>query len=635
MKQVRYPLIPIRMVRPTMPVLVAACASAVMLAGCGGGNTSSSALTAATTKPLTCDDSMKAAFKPDANTTVTLVKAFKKGQDMNLSGTPSGVLAPNDECLVKLNVGPGNPGPAGAPSTSPGIGIEVWLPTPANWNNRIHVLGGGGFSGDPNISSLTAISGIAAPGNGGSPASVAGVEGAVSAITDTGHASTDTAGTGASGDGAFAMNPDGSINTTLWTDFASRGIHEMAIEAKALAAAYYTTPVKYSYWDGCSTGGRQGNEEAQTNPNDFDGILAGDAAINWTSFITGELYPQTVMQRDLGGALLTTAQLDGVSAAAVSACDSALTGKHDGFISNPDACTYDPTLDKTVLCPSSGGTNTTAACVSTVQAQAINKMWYGQTVDGSAPAPAVANGFSQQLQANQLWFGMERGTQMGTLSAFGIPGLAGAINGVPAPFTIATGQVALELQKSTLATPDFINATGNGMNGWESLSYADLANASAQGLALQPRFGNINANNPDLTNFKARNGKLIAYHGMADQLITIQGTTNYYVNAAAKMGGIPATQAFYRYFQIPGMGHCLGVGTVNGVAGVSPAANPPLPAPNQLYSALTNWVENGVAPDKIPLQNSDASITRPICMYPSKLTYIGGSVGAASSFTCS
>ena len=397
MKQVRYPLIPAGMVRPTIPVLVAACASAVMLAACGGGNTSSSALTAATTKPLTCDDSMKAAFKPDANTTVTLVQAFKKGQDMNLTGTPSGVLAPNDECLVKLNVGPGNPGPAGAPSTSPGIGIEVWLPTPTNWNNRIHVLGGGGFAGDPNVSSLTRISGIAAPGNDGSPASVAGVEGAVSAITDTGHASTDTAGTGASGDGAFAMNPDGSVNTALWTDFASRGIHEMAVETKALAAAYYTTPVKYAYWDGCSTGGRQGNEEAQTNPNDFDGILAGDAAINWTSFITGELYPQTVMQRDLGGALLTTAQLDGVSAAAVSACDSTLTGKHDGFISNPDACTYDPTLDKTALCPSSGGTNTTAACVSTVQAQAVNKMWYGQTVDGSAPAPLVANGFSQQL----------------------------------------------------------------------------------------------------------------------------------------------------------------------------------------------------------------------------------------------
>jgi Tannase and feruloyl esterase len=631
MKRVRYPLMQSRMVRLGLPVLVATCASVVLLAACGG-NTSSSALTAATTKPLTCDDSMKAAFKPDANTTVTLVKAFKKGDDINVSGTASGVKAANDECLVKLNVGPGNPGPAGAPSTSAGIGIEVWLPSPANWNSRIHVLGGGGFVGDPAVSSLTQVAGIEFTGIDGSAAGVAGGEGAVSAVTDTGHASSDPLG--ATGDGAFAMNPDGSINTTLWTDFASRGIHEMAVETKALAAAYYTTPVKYSYWDGCSTGGRQGNEEAQTNPNDFDGILAGDAAINWTRFITGELYPQTVMQRDLGGLPLTSAQLDGVSAAAVSACDSTVTGKHDGFISNPDACTYDPALDKTVLCPSSGGTNATSACVSTVQAQAINKMWYGQTTDGSAPAPAVANGFSLQLQPNQLWFGMERGTQL-SMTALGLPGLAGSANGVPVPFSIATGQVALELQKSTLATPDFINATGNGANGWKSLSYADLANASAQGVALQTQFGNINTDNPDLTNFKARNGKLIAYHGTADQLITIQGTNNYYNNVAAKMGGIAATQAFYRYFQIPGMGHCLGVGTVNGVAGVSPAANPPLPAPNQLYTALTNWVENGVAPDKIPLQNSDASLTRPICMYPSKLTYTGGNVGAVSSFTCS
>lgn len=325
-----------------------------------------------------------------------------------------------------------------------------------------------------------------------------------------------------------------------------------------------------------------------------------------------------------------------VTAAAVSACDSTLTGKHDGFISDPASCKYDPTLDKAVLCPSSGGTNATAACVSTVQAQAINKMWYGQTTDGSAPVPSVANGYSDQLQPNQLWFGITRGTQLASLPAFGgLAGLAGSTNGVQVPFTIATGQVALNLQKSTLATPDFINATGNGTNGWKSLSYADMPSASAQGVALQTMFGNINTDNPDLTNFKTRNGKLIAYHGMADQLITIQGTNNYYTNAAARMGGIAATQTFYRYFQIPGMGHCLGVGSVNGIPGTSPAANPPLPAPNQLYTALTDWVEKGIAPDKIPLQNQGGTITRPICMYPSKLTYTGGDVGAASNFTCS
>ena len=120
---------------------------------------------------------MKTAFKPDANTTVTLVKAFKKGDPLALSGTPATPTPPtaaNDVCLVKLMVGPGNPGPAGAPSTSAGIGIEIWLPAPANWNKRMHVLGQGGWSGNPGISSTTIISNAM---NGGYSAMAFAVDG--------------------------------------------------------------------------------------------------------------------------------------------------------------------------------------------------------------------------------------------------------------------------------------------------------------------------------------------------------------------------------------------------------------------------------------------------------------------------
>jgi hypothetical protein len=94
---------------------------------------------------LACDDTLKEAFKPDADTTVLAVKAFKKDDPLLLSGEPGPQTgkALNDLCLVKLLVGPGNPGPADAPSTSAGIGIEVWLPAPANWNKRLHALGGG------------------------------------------------------------------------------------------------------------------------------------------------------------------------------------------------------------------------------------------------------------------------------------------------------------------------------------------------------------------------------------------------------------------------------------------------------------------------------------------------------------
>ncbi|HSW26566.1 MAG TPA: tannase/feruloyl esterase family alpha/beta hydrolase, partial [Burkholderiaceae bacterium] len=99
---------------------------------------------------LACDDTMKNEFKPDSRTTVLLVKAFSKGDALALSGTPATPAPPvadNDVCVVKLLVGPGNPGPAGLPSTSAGIGIEVWLPARANWNKRIHAIGGGGWAG--------------------------------------------------------------------------------------------------------------------------------------------------------------------------------------------------------------------------------------------------------------------------------------------------------------------------------------------------------------------------------------------------------------------------------------------------------------------------------------------------------
>ena len=198
-----------------LPVAVLA---GLLASGCGGGGHNAPPFiiggTApppvgtpppATAAPLACDDTLKANFKPDANTSVVAVRSFKKGDPLLLSGsaTSTTAMAANDVCMVKLNVGPGNAGPDGAPSTSPGIGIEIWLPSKTAWNSRVHALGGGGWQGGP-AGSATAIASTAA-------ADVAGKEGAVSSTTDTGHAS--LAG------GSFAMNPDGTINQTLWTEF--------------------------------------------------------------------------------------------------------------------------------------------------------------------------------------------------------------------------------------------------------------------------------------------------------------------------------------------------------------------------------------------------------------------------------
>ncbi|ROZ74372.1 tannase/feruloyl esterase family alpha/beta hydrolase [Ramlibacter sp. WS9] len=608
---------PARILRRAALPAVAASAMLVGLASCGGSTPAAL---------LACDDSLKTGFQPDSNTSVLLVKAFKKGDPLLLSGTAtaSTPAAANDLCVVKLNVGPGNPGPAGAPSTSPGIGIEIWLPSRGNWNQRLHVLGGGGWAGGIE-GSTTQLAGLPTPFSGPTAAAViAGVEGAVSATTDTGHAV---------GTGSFAMKPDGSINTALWTDFSSRAIHEMAVKTKALAAAYYGSAPKYSYWEGFSTGGRQGLKEAQANPADFDGILAGAPANNWSKFITAELYPQIVFQQDLAGAPLTTAQQDLVSNAAINACD-VVGGQHLGYIPDPASCHYDATADASVLCASSGGSNSTAACVSTAQARAINKFWYGMTSDGSVQSPAVDNGWGAASSAGgptgaQRWYGLARGTSLygSTFAAFGLNGLTSP-NG---PFPIASDMVALEMQNPAIAAPNFTNATGNGTDGWKTLTYAQLSNAFDLGVSLQSSFGQINTDSADLSAFKARGGKLLQYHGLADELIMPQGSVNYYSRVQSAMGGQDAVSGFYRLFLIPGFGH----GTPNGTS--NPLATPPIPMPGQLYGVLTDWVEKGIAPETIVLQSLPGASTRsaPVCAYPKKAAFTTGNPFAAASYTCS
>lgn len=579
-----------------------------LLAACSGG---AGAVRAPQATALTCDDSMKTSFKPDANTTVLLVKAFKTGDPLILTGSAAAdtPVASKDVCVVKLNVGPGNPGPADAPSTSAGIGIEIWLPTAADWNGRIHVKGGGGWAGGRH-GSITALAGTGSDA-AGSVASAAMVEGAVSSSTDTGHANTANAG-------SFAMNPDGTINIALWKDFSERSIHETALKTMALTQAFYGRSASYTYWNGFSTGGRQGMKAAQVFAGDFNGILAGAPAINWTRFSAGHMAPQVVMERDLGGTRITASQEGLVSNAAINACD-VVGGRHLGYLPDPASCTYDPTLDASVICTANGGSNATASCVTPAAASAFNKIWYGHTEDGTVPARAVDNGTSVSLAPGQRWFGPPRGATLG--------------NFLGGPLPASSSHVALSLQNPAYGLPLFINATGNGVNLWRTFTHAQLANAADRGLALQGPFANIDTDNPDLSAHRDRGGKVLMYHGLADSLIKPGGSVHYYNRVLAQMGGLGSVQNFYRFYLVPGMFH----GFVNGTA--NPNANPPLPTNAQLYEQLTRWVENGIAPDRIDIasavtaQNPVAK-TYPLCPYPKKATFVSGDPTLAASFTC-
>lgn len=581
---------------------------------------------AASARPLLCDDSLRSVFQADSQTQVVLVKPFKKGAPVAITEpvTPITPKAAADLCLVKLIVSPGNPGPEGAPSTSPGIGIEVWLPTPKAWNGRIHNIGGrGGYDGGLHASS----SAIGWP----YAATTAGSEGAVSSSTDSGHAPID---------GSWAMNPDGTPNRQGWVDFSHRAQHEVAVKSKALARAYYGHPHSYAYYEGISTGGRHGYKIAQQYPDDYDGIIASLPTIYFQQWALTNFYRNLVIERDLGGVPLTEEQQDLVSNAAIGACDM-VGGKHMGYIIDNAACRYDPTQDRAILCKADGGSNMPPHCVSKLQANAVNKFWYGITIDGSVPAPADDNGVDVALSGKQRWYGFGRGTSLylayfTKLNQDMIRLLSGSKQGASASGRSAgagtnADMLALALQNPTLASPSFRNASGDGQELWKGVSYEQLANAVDRGVALDPVFGGVSSADPDLSAFKASGGKFLSWHGWNDESIPVQHTMRYYDDVMRTMGGQAKVEDFFKLYIIPGGGH----GSPHGTSNLD--AHPPAVAAGQLYALMIDWVEKGVEPKAFEFAtpaNSPVKRTAPACAYPRLTTYVSGDPDIAASYTC-
>lgn len=595
-----------------------------LLAGCSSMDmTKASAVQA----PMACDMQGLGQLALDAQTRILAVQQFKAGDEVRLANSPAPhVKTPADVCLVKLVVGPGNPGPAGAPSTSPGIGIEVWLPARAQWNQTIRAFGSGGWAGGFHADATR----IGQTGGGSAIFLGAVQKGYAVSGSDHGHG-----GTVSGRNASFAMNPDGSVNTVLWHDFAERSLLEQALKTKAVVQAYYGKAHAKAYFDGFSTGGRQGYKLAQKFHGQYDGILAGAPAFHWTRFITSELYPQIVMQRDLGRTI-PNAKLHAASALALRSCGGAQAGW--GFLLDPLACTYNPARDPAALCAGETGeagvrgASTQATCLGLKEAQALDKIWYGMTRDGSVPDPAQDNGRtgSQSTPRGQLWWGLTRGTDLTALA------------GEKEPFPIASQVVALSLQNPRIAQKGmFSNATGNAEDGWKALGYADLVSAHERGLAMQAQFSYINTDSPDLSGLRDKGAKILSYHGLSDQLIAPQGSLHYFDRVAQHMGGVDKIQSFNRLFFIPGMGH---TGAFNGTASigldgtVTPPNAVPLPQPatgrDEMFNALRQWVEQGVAPERIDLTSVSGKLSLPICAHPKKAVLTGADAGVAASYAC-
>ena len=403
-------------------------------------------------------------------------------------------------------------------------------------------------------------------------------QGFVGVTTDTGHSTSALSG-------AFGMNADRTPNTQLQIDFAYRSEHLMAAVGKQVVKAFYGKDALRSYWYGCSTGGRQGMMMAQRYPEDYDAILAGAPAMHWDRFQAYQIWPQ-VVYKTLAVTPLSTAKRTLVTGQAVAACDGA-DGVMDGVIGDPRTCTYDPRQDTSITkasCTSADGT-----CLTPGEADAVQRIWGG----------------ARNAGGDLLWPGIERGADIGAL-------------GGAAPFPIPIEQARYWV---------YFDPSWD----WNTLTLANYETFFNDNIRMVGPM--MATDNPDISAFKARGGKVIMYHGWADQLIMPEGTVNYYGRMKAAVAN---ADDFSRLYMVPGMGHCSGGGTDS--FGQGSSGTVPMTPDRDVFRALMAWSEKGTAPNAITASKVQSGLvvrTRPLCPYPQVAKYKGtGSTDDASSFSC-
>jgi hypothetical protein len=445
------------------------------------------------------------------------------------------------------------------PGANDHVTVQVDLPE-RGWTGRLQAIGGSAYTA----------------GDFGAPMVGAVHDGYVAVTTDAGVPLTYV-------DTSWGLTAPGKVNTPLLTDFATRSVHEEAVLGKSVTQTFYHRMASYSYWNGCSTGGRQGYAEAQDYPADFNGILADSPAIDWTQFEVATLWPQTVMYslHDFP----TNCEFAAFQHAAIAACDGN-DGAVNGVIDDPDACGYDPRslIGATIPCD---GTNVT---VTATDAEVVREIWNGPT----------------DAAGDRLWPGLPKGADFSLLA-----GTTVDANGNPsAPgFAVPVGWVRTFLAKQ----PGFDTAT---------ITKSQFVNLFYQ--SVREYDGIIGTSDPDLSGFRATGGKLLTVIGNEDQAIPPDGSLGYRHEVDALFGDANRVNDFYRLFLDPGVGHC----------GAEPAG----PVPTDPLGALVNWVEHGKAPATLPAALTDSSgqltATRNLCAYPMVSRFTGGDPTSAASYRC-
>jgi len=419
---------------------------------------------------------------------------------------------------------------------APQVGFELHLPA-EGWTQRLVFTGCGGLCGWIRMG-VEQSSGCS-PIESGTVALVA---------SNLGHTGWNP------GDGVWANG-----NPAARVDFGYRGTHVVTLASRAIIEAYYGRLPKYSYFIGCSDGGREGLMEAQRFPTDFDGITAGDPAYNVTTLnVFHHIWNVRANTSPDGKAVLISSRIPILHKAVLAACDK-IDGLADGVIDDPRQCKFDI---KSLICEDRADT---ANCLTHAEADAASKIYAGPTDATGRRLTVAGMAYGSEL----LW-----------------PGVITADDPNMPPFNrlIATGFVK-NIAWWTAPPAGF------------GLSDVQLDVETLE--SLKPIMSVLDATNPDLRPFAQAGGKLILWHGWADQHFPAANTLAYRA-AVQEAVGNELSDSFLRTFLIPGMGHC---------------GDGPGPNKTDVATAIMNWVENGKAPEKvIVIENGAVVASRPI--YP-------------------
>jgi Tannase and feruloyl esterase len=411
--------------------------------------------------PASCDSLAALALKETTVTAAQLVPAGQFSAPSGGRGASSFKDLP-EFCRVAATI---------QPTSDSDIKVEVWLPA-TGWNRKFQAVGNGGWAG---VISYSAMADAIRAGY-------------ASASTDTGHVG---------GRGTFALDhPEKLI------DFAWRSEHEMTVKAKAIIQEFYGRAPRLSYWNGCSTGGRQGLKEAQKFPDDYDGIIAG-APANRTAM---SLWIAHAVLKD-PASYIAPSKYPIIHRAALAACDN-VDGLTDGLIDDPTRCHFDP---KVLLCETGDGPE----CLTAPQVEAARKIY----------SPAL-----NPRTGHELFSSLVPGTELGW--------------GVQAQGPEPSANIYDQYRYVVFKDPNW---------DWKTFNFdSDVVRGD------RPENVVMNATDPNMKAFFGHGGKLLLYHGWSDPNIPALNTIKYYKSVVDTMGGTAKAANSVRLFLAPGMGHCGG-----------------------------------------------------------------------------